>query len=105
MKKMLGIVAALGVALSASTAFAAMDKVKACFVYVGPIGDFGWSYQHHEGLLAVEKEFGDKVETAYLESVPEGADAERAIERFARSGCNVSSRTRRLTISWRSRRP
>ena len=89
MKKMLGIVAALGVALSASTAFAAMDKVKACFVYVGPIGDFGWSYQHHEGLLAVEKEFGDKVETAYLESVPEGADAERAIERFARSGCNI----------------
>jgi basic membrane protein A len=58
------------------------------FIYVGPIGDFGWSYQHDQGRLDVEK-LGDKVETAYLESVPEGADAERAIERFARSGCNI----------------
>ena len=66
-----------------------MEKVKACFIYVGPIGDFGWSYQHHQGLLEVEEALGDKVETAYLESVPEGADAERAIERFARSGCNI----------------
>ncbi|MCB1422718.1 MAG: BMP family ABC transporter substrate-binding protein [Nitratireductor sp.] len=89
MKKVLGIVAAFGIALSASTAYAAMDKVKACFIYVGSIGDFGWSYQHDQGRLAVEEALGDKVETAYLESVPEGADAERAIERFARSGCNI----------------
>ena len=89
MKKVLGVVAAFGIALSASTAYAAMDKVKACFIYVGPIGDFGWSYQHDQGRLDVEKALGDKVETAYLESVPEGADAERAIERFARSGCNI----------------
>ena len=67
----------------------ALDKVKACFIYVGPIGDFGWSYQHDQGRLAVEEALGDKVETAYLESVKEGADAERAIERFARSGCNI----------------
>ncbi len=40
-------------------------------------------------LEQVEGNFGDKVETAYLENVPEGADAERAIERFARSGCNI----------------
>jgi simple sugar transport system substrate-binding protein len=66
-----------------------MDKVKACFIYVGPIGDFGWSYQHDQGRLEVEEALGDKVETAYLESVPEGADAERALERFARSGCNI----------------
>jgi basic membrane protein A and related proteins len=72
-----------------SGALAQLEKVKACFVYVGPIGDFGWSYQHDQGRLHVEKELGDKVETAYLESVPEGADAERAIERFARSGCNI----------------
>ncbi len=68
---------------------AADAKTKACFIYVGPIGDFGWSYQHDQGRLAVEAEFGDAVETAYLESVPEGADAERALERFARSGCNI----------------
>jgi len=83
-KLMLAAVAALGMATQAQAA-----DVKACFIYVGPIGDFGWSYQHDQGRLDVEKELGDKVETAYLESVPEGADAERAIERFARSGCNI----------------
>lgn len=75
--------------LSAPAAQAQMEEAKACFIYVGPIGDFGWSYQHDQGRLAVEEAFGDKVSTAYLESVSEGADAERAIERFARSGCNI----------------
>ncbi len=81
------LLAAAAATLLAGSALAA--DAKACFIYVGPIGDFGWSYQHHQGLLAVEEAYGEKVETAYLESVPEGADAERAIERFARSGCNV----------------
>ena len=67
----------------------AQDKTKACFIYVGPVGDFGWSYQHDQGRQAIEAKFGDTVETAFLESVPEGADAERAIERFARSGCDI----------------
>ena len=67
----------------------AEDKLKACFVYVGPIGDFGYSYQHDQGRLEVEKELGDKVETAYLENVPEGPDAERAFERLARAGCKI----------------
>jgi len=80
-------VAAIAIAVIGSAAQAA--DVKACFVYVGPVGDFGWSYQHDRGRLAVEEKFGDKVETAYLESVPEGPDAERAIERFAREGCNI----------------
>ncbi|HSO47017.1 MAG TPA: BMP family ABC transporter substrate-binding protein [Rhizobiaceae bacterium] len=87
MKKMLlTMAAAVSIAAFASAAEA---KTKACFIYVGPIGDFGWSYQHDQGRLAVEKEFGDQVETAYLESVPEGPDAERALERFARDGCNI----------------
>ena len=91
MKKLiLSLAAASAMSLAAASgAMAQMDKVKACFIYVGPIGDFGWSYQHDQGRLAVENALGDKVETAYLESVPEGADAERAIERFARSGCNI----------------
>ncbi|GAA0781350.1 BMP family ABC transporter substrate-binding protein [Roseibium denhamense] len=80
-------VAAIAFAAAGSAANAA--DVKACFVYVGPVGDFGWSYQHDQGRLAVEEKFGDKVETAYLESVPEGPDAERAIERFAREGCDI----------------
>ena len=80
--------AATAAALAFGT-MAAQAAVKGCWVYVGPIGDFGYSYQHHQGLLQAKEKFGDELETAYLESVPEGADAERAIERLARSGCNI----------------
>jgi len=56
-----------------TSAKAAMaNDTKVGFVYVGPIGDHGWSYQHDQSRLAVEKELG--VETTYVESVPEGAD-------------------------------
>ena len=71
-------------ALAAGSAFAA-EKLKIGFVYVGPVGDFGWSYQHDQGRLALEKKFGDKIETSFLESVPEN-DSERSIEQLARSG-------------------
>lgn len=79
----------LGLAFGGAGHAAGMDKVKACFVYVGPIGDGGWTYQHHQGLLAVEAAYGDKVETAYQENVPEGADAERVLTQMALSGCNI----------------
>ncbi|MDZ4096791.1 MAG: BMP family ABC transporter substrate-binding protein, partial [Paracoccaceae bacterium] len=80
----------LGLALGSGGAQAqALDKAKACFVYVGPIGDLGWSYQHDQGRLAVEAAYGDKVETAYQENVPEGADAERVLTQMALSGCNI----------------
>lgn len=81
--------AALGLGLAFGGAAAAQDKTKACFVYVGPIGDLGWSYQHHQGLLAVQEAYGDKVETAYQENVPEGADAERVLTQMALSGCDI----------------
>jgi simple sugar transport system substrate-binding protein len=87
-KPIAALAAALSLALMAGGA-AAQDKVKACWIYVGPIGDYGYSYQHHQGLLAVQEHFGDKVETAYQESVQEGPDAERALERLAREGCNI----------------
>ena len=61
------------------------DKLKVGFIYVGPVGDFGYSYQHNQGRLAVEKALGDKVETTFLENVPE-ADSERSIEQLARTG-------------------
>lgn len=83
------VFAAALAALLAGPAFAQDDPTKACFMYVGPVGDFGWSYQHDQGRLAVEEAMGEAVETQYLESVPEGADAERALERFARSGCDI----------------
>ncbi|SNZ07649.1 BMP family ABC transporter substrate-binding protein [Cohaesibacter gelatinilyticus] len=67
----------------------APSKVKVGFVYVGPIGDHGWSYQHDQGRLAIEKKFGDKVETTYVEKVAEGPDAERVIEKMARDGSDL----------------
>src|SRR5580692_5278831 len=62
---------------------AASAPLKVAFVYVGPISDGGWSYQHNLGRLAVEKQFGDRVQTTYVESVPETADAERVIRQLA----------------------
>jgi basic membrane protein A len=88
MKVWLAIAAALALGVSASAAQAA-DKIKACWVYVGPVGDGGYTYQHDLGRKAVEKELGDKVDTAFLENVAEGPDAERAIERLARDGCAI----------------
>ena len=86
--KLLGLAAALTMAASFGVA-SADAKTKACFIYVGPVGDHGWTYQHDQGRMHVEKELGDKVETAYVENVAEGPDAERAIERMARDGCNI----------------
>jgi simple sugar transport system substrate-binding protein len=84
MKKFVSSVAvALAIVFAAGAASAA-EKLKVGFIYVGPVGDHGWTYQHDQGRLAVEKEFGDKVETIYVEKVAEGPDAERAIERLAR---------------------
>jgi basic membrane protein A and related proteins len=65
---------------------AAADKLKVGFIYLGPVGDFGWTYQHEVGRQALVKALGDKVETTYLENVNEGPDAERAIEQLARAG-------------------
>jgi simple sugar transport system substrate-binding protein len=88
MKKFMMAAAAAALMLGAASASASAEALKACWVYVGPIGDYGYSYQHHQGLLAVQKEFGDKVETAYAENVAE-ADSEKTFERFAREGCKI----------------
>src|SRR3954451_2731466 len=71
-----------GIGGSASAA----DKLKVGFIYVGPVGDLGWTYQHDQARQAVVKEFGDKIETTYLENVSEGPDAERSIEQLVRAG-------------------
>ena len=57
------------------------------FVYVSPIGDAGWTYQHDLGRKQLEKETG--VTTSYVENVPEGADAERVIREMAKRGDKV----------------
>ena len=89
MRKIFAAAAALALGIAAVGSAQAADKLKVGFVYVGPIGDMGWSYQHDQGRLAVEKKFGDKVETTYVENVPEGTDAERVIEKLARSGTDL----------------
>ena len=69
-----------------SLSAAAAEKLKVGFIYLGPVGDFGWTYQHEIGRQAILKELGDKVETTYLENVNEGPDSERSIEQLARTG-------------------
>jgi basic membrane protein A len=68
-------------------ALAQDEKLKVGFVYVGPISDDGWTYAHEQGRQAIIAHFGDKIETAYQESVPETpSDAERVIRDFAQKG-------------------
>ncbi|HDR28946.1 BMP family ABC transporter substrate-binding protein [Rhodovulum sp.] len=83
------LLASAAFALGLAGAAAAQDRVKVGFVYVGPIGDGGWTYEHDKGRLAVEAHFGDAVETVYQESVPEGADAERVMTQMALSGADL----------------
>ena len=88
MKKMLAMAAGLALSL-AVTAASGEDKLKVAFLYVGPIGDHGWTYTHDQGRLMVEDQLGDQVETVYVENVPEGPDAERAITRLVRDGAGL----------------
>ncbi|KHA51386.1 BMP family ABC transporter substrate-binding protein [Sulfitobacter geojensis] len=84
-KLLTGAAMALGLATTAM----AEDKTKVGFVYVGPIGDGGWTHEHDKGRLAVEAEFGDKVETVYVESVAEGPDSERVMTQMALDGADL----------------
>ena len=65
------------------------DKLKVGFVYIGPVGDHGWTYMHDQGRQAIEKSYGDKVEVTYMESVKYGPDAERAIRGLANEGMDI----------------
>jgi basic membrane protein A and related proteins len=79
-------VAGLMLALGAPCALLAAEPLKIGFVYLGPIGDAGWTFAHDQGRLMLEKELGAKVKTTYVENVPETADAERVIRQLAADG-------------------
>jgi simple sugar transport system substrate-binding protein len=64
----------------------AAQKLKVAFAYVGPVGDGGWTYAHDQARKKVQEEFGDKIETSYVEKVPEGADAERVMRDMVAQG-------------------
>ncbi|WP_370161950.1 BMP family ABC transporter substrate-binding protein [Limimaricola soesokkakensis] len=83
------LLGATAAAAFATGTMAQDDKTKVGFIYVGPVGDLGWTYQHDQGRLAVEEEYGDKVETVYVESVPEGPDAERVLTQMALQGADL----------------
>ncbi len=86
--KKLAIAAATAVLTIAATTLSASaaDKLKVGFIYVGPIGDYGWSYQHEVARKKLVEALGDKISTTFLENVSEGPDSERAIVQLARTG-------------------
>src|SRR6202162_2436220 len=87
MRKLL--IAATAVILTAAASMcgaSAAEKLKVGFIYLGPVGDYGWTYTHDVSRQTMVKEFGDKVEATFLENVSEGPDAERSIEQLVRAG-------------------
>ena len=85
-RNMLGALAVLPVLAFSTAASAQQDPLKVGFVYVSPIGEAGWTYQHDLARKEMEKQLGSKMKSTYVESVPEGADAERVIRDMAQQG-------------------
>jgi basic membrane protein A and related proteins len=85
LKRLMAAAAALTLALGVGGAHA-QDKLKVGFINVGPKNDGGWTQGHWTGAEALREALGDKVEITFIENVPEGQDAERAIEALARAG-------------------
>ncbi|HZP76015.1 MAG TPA: BMP family ABC transporter substrate-binding protein [Pseudolabrys sp.] len=86
MRRLLMSMAAAALVVACGAGAFAADKLKVGFIYLGPRGDFGWTYQHEVGRQELAKAYGDKIETTFLENVNEGPDAERSIEQLARTG-------------------
>ncbi|WP_433692538.1 BMP family ABC transporter substrate-binding protein [Herbaspirillum seropedicae] len=79
--------AAAAPAAAPAAAAPAADPLKVAFVYIGPVGDAGWTFAHDKGRKAVEEKFGDKVKTTFVENIPESAaDAERVFRQLATDG-------------------
>jgi len=73
-------------ASAAAPAPAKPEPLKIAFAYLGPAGDHGWTYAHDTARKAIEAEFGDKIQTSFVENVPESADAERVFRDMATQG-------------------
>src|ERR1044071_10387545 len=67
----------------------AQQPLRIGFVYVGPMGDGGWTFAHDIGRKSMEAKLKGKVQTTYVESVPEGADAERVVRDLAAKGHQI----------------
>ena len=82
------LIGALACALAVSSPQAA-EPLQVGFVYVSPIGQAGWTYQHDQARLALERQLGSAVKTRVVEAVPEGADAERVMREMAAGGTQL----------------
>jgi len=83
------LLASAALALGLAGAAQADDPLKVGFIYIGPVGDYGWTYTHDKARQEVEAHFGGRVETSYVESVPYGADAERVMTQMALGGTDL----------------
>ena len=81
--------AAAAPAAAESAAPAKAEPLKIAFAYIGPVGDGGWSFAHDNARKALEKEFGDKISTTYVENVPASANAERVLRDFVDQGAKL----------------
>lgn len=79
-------IAGAALAMAGVAAAGAAEPLKVGFVYVSPVSDAGWTYQHETGRRQMAAALGDKVATKFVEQVPEGAEAERVIRQFAADG-------------------
>lgn len=84
MKKLLFSLAILLVTLVVMAA-----PLKVAFIYVAPIGDGGWSFMHNKGRLHLEEVFGKDIVTDFIESVPEGSEAESVFRAYAQRGYDL----------------
>ena len=87
--RMLGSGLAVGATAGGLGSALAAKHKKVAWVYLGPVGDFGWTYQHDVGRKDAVAKFGSKIETTYVENVPESADAERVIGSLAHKGYDL----------------
>lgn len=76
----------VGAAPAATKLDAPKNPLKVAFVYVSPVGNAGWTYQHNMGRLTMEMNLGDKVKTTWVEKVAEGPDSERVMRDLATQG-------------------
>src|ERR1700692_2507842 len=83
------LIAATAVMLTAGASMfgaSAAERLKVGFIYLGPVGDFGWTYQHDIARKAAVEKYGDKIKTTFVENVAEGPDSEKVLNDLANSG-------------------
>jgi basic membrane protein A len=82
--RLLAAVALTGLMTVWPGSLTAQSRPKVAFIYVGPVGDAGWTFQHDQARKHLEQTLG--ADTKYVESVPETAEVTRVEEQFISEG-------------------